>query len=96
MSESKAVILVGGPSRGTRFRPLSLNCPKPLFPIAGRPLIYHHLDALSKVKSLKEVLIIGLFEDKVFAPYIETAATEFPHLNIRYKKEKKKRKRKKC
>ncbi|KAG1057499.1 hypothetical protein G6F46_003666 [Rhizopus delemar] len=84
MSESKAVILVGGPSRGTRFRPLSLNCPKPLFPIAGRPLIYHHLDALSKVKSLKEVLIIGLFEDKVFAPYIETAATEFPHLNIRY------------
>ncbi|KAI9469026.1 MAG: nucleotide-diphospho-sugar transferase [Benjaminiella poitrasii] len=84
MSESKAVILVGGPSRGTRFRPLSLNCPKPLFPVAGRPVISHHLDALSKVKGLKEVLIIGLFEDKVFAPYIDNAALEFPHLNIRY------------
>ncbi|CEG73580.1 Putative Mannose-1-phosphate guanylyltransferase [Rhizopus microsporus] len=84
MSESKAVILVGGPSRGTRFRPLSLNCPKPLFPIAGRPLIHHHLDALSKVEGLKEVLIIGLFEDKVFAPFIETASNEFPHLKIRY------------
>ncbi|KAI7904568.1 nucleotide-diphospho-sugar transferase [Cokeromyces recurvatus] len=84
MSESKAVILVGGPSRGTRFRPLSLNCPKPLFPVAGRPVISHHLDALSKVKGLKEVLIIGLFEDKVFAPYIDNAAIEFPHLNIRY------------
>lgn len=83
MSESKAVILVGGPSRGTRFRPLSLNCPKPLFPIAGRPLIHHHLDALSKVEGLKEVLIIGLFEDKVFAPFIETASNEFPHLKIR-------------
>ncbi|CAO0798790.1 unnamed protein product [Mucor circinelloides] len=84
MSESKAVILVGGPSRGTRFRPLSLNSPKPLFPVAGRPVISHHLDALSKVKGLKEVLIIGLFEDKVFAPYIDNAALEFPHLNIRY------------
>ncbi|CAG9949395.1 unnamed protein product [Clonostachys rosea f. rosea IK726] len=27
---TKAVILVGGPSRGTRFRPLSLDVPKPL------------------------------------------------------------------
>jgi mannose-1-phosphate guanylyltransferase len=25
---TKAVILVGGPSRGTRFRPLSLDLPK--------------------------------------------------------------------
>lgn len=83
MAESKAVILVGGPSRGTRFRPLSLNSPKPLFPVAGRPIISHHLDALSKVKGLKEVLIIGLFEDKVFAPYIDNAAIEFPNLNIR-------------
>ncbi|KAI8644352.1 nucleotide-diphospho-sugar transferase [Parasitella parasitica] len=84
MAESKAVILVGGPSRGTRFRPLSLNSPKPLFPVAGRPIISHHLDALSKVKGLKEVLIIGLFEDKVFLPYIDNAALEFPDLNIRY------------
>ncbi|KAI8994526.1 nucleotide-diphospho-sugar transferase [Pilobolus umbonatus] len=84
MSDSKAVILVGGPSRGTRFRPLSLDCPKPLFPIAGRPVISHHLDALSKVKGLKEVLIIGLFEDKVFSSFIDNAANEFPHLHIRY------------
>ena len=27
-SNTKAVILVGGPSRGTRFRPLSLDTPK--------------------------------------------------------------------
>ncbi|CEP09605.1 hypothetical protein [Parasitella parasitica] len=79
MSESKAVILVGGPSRGTRFRPLSLNSPKPLFPVAGRPIISHHLDALSKVKGLKEVLIIGLFEDKVFAPFIDNASLDYLH-----------------
>lgn len=29
---SKGIILVGGPSKGTRFRPLSFDVPKPLFP----------------------------------------------------------------
>ncbi|RIB09955.1 nucleotide-diphospho-sugar transferase [Gigaspora rosea] len=59
----KAVILLGGPSHGTRFRPLSLNIPKPLFPIARHPIIWYHLDALSKVEGLKEVLLIGFYED---------------------------------
>ena len=45
---TKAVILVGGPSVGTRFRPLAMDCPKPLFPIAGKPLIYHHIGVLAK------------------------------------------------
>ncbi len=35
----KAVILVGGPSKGTRFRPLSFDIPKPLFPIAGKEMV---------------------------------------------------------
>ena len=34
---------------GTRFRPLSLELPKPLFPVAGYPVIYHHIEACSKV-----------------------------------------------
>ncbi|XP_025196010.1 mannose-1-phosphate guanyltransferase alpha-A isoform X2 [Melanaphis sacchari] len=41
----KAVILIGGPSKGTRFRPLSLDVPKPLFPVAGLPVVQHHIDA---------------------------------------------------
>ena len=48
----KAVILIGGPQKGTRFRPLSFDVPKPLFPVAGYPIIYHHIDALSKVSFL--------------------------------------------
>ena len=31
----KAVILIGGPQKGTRFRPLSLDHPKPLFPVTN-------------------------------------------------------------
>jgi mannose-1-phosphate guanylyltransferase len=80
----KAVILVGGPSRGTRFRPLSLNVPKPLFPVAGAPIIAHHLAALAKIENLKEVLIIGFFEDNVFANFINQAAIDYPNINVRY------------
>ena len=37
------------PFKGTRFRPLSLDIPKPLFPVAGYPMIHHHIEAASKV-----------------------------------------------
>ncbi|SAL95921.1 hypothetical protein [Absidia glauca] len=87
MSHYKAIILVGGPSRATRFRPLSLDVPKPLFPVAGAPVVSHHLAALSKVQGLQEVLIIGFFEDNVFARFLDEAASEFPHLHIRYLRE---------
>ncbi|KAI9183178.1 hypothetical protein H9P43_004095 [Blastocladiella emersonii ATCC 22665] len=83
----KAVILVGGPSRGTRFRPLSLNCPKPLFPIAGQPLLYHHLAALAEVPGLKDVYIVGFFEDAVFAPFLDRVAVDLPSINVRYLRE---------
>lgn len=60
----KALVLVGGPSKGTRFRPLSLDIAKPLFPIAGKPLIYHHLEACTQLKNLKEILLIGFYDDR--------------------------------
>ena len=33
-----------------RFRPLSLELPQPLFPIAGVPLLQHHIESCTKVK----------------------------------------------
>ncbi|CAG8517397.1 9498_t:CDS:2 [Acaulospora morrowiae] len=83
----KAIILVGGPSRGTRFRPLSLDSPKPLFPVAGHPIIWHHLEAVSKVEELKEVLLIGFFENSVFDRFVEDASRDFPNISIRYLRE---------
>lgn len=46
---------------GTRFRPLSLQLPKPLFPIAGVPLIEHHIEQLSKVSCFSFLYIQKVF-----------------------------------
>lgn len=79
----KAAILVGGPSRGTRFRPLSLTVPKPLFPIAGRPMVYHHIAALAAVPDMKEILLIGFYEPDLFQPFIQTVSADFPTITVR-------------
>eukprot|EP01133_Synstelium_polycarpum_P007197 gene7197-8360_t len=84
MGGVKAVILVGGPSKGTRFRPLSLDdVPKLLFPIAGKPMIYHHIEACSKVKGITEIILIGFFPENQLSAFIDQTAKELS-VTIRY------------
>jgi mannose-1-phosphate guanylyltransferase len=42
----KAMILAAG--RGTRLRPLTATCPKPMIPIAGRPLLEYTIRLLAR------------------------------------------------
>ncbi|MEZ5167999.1 MAG: NDP-sugar synthase [Acidimicrobiales bacterium] len=42
----KAVIMAGG--EGTRLRPLTSNVPKPMMPLANRPMMAHLLDLLKR------------------------------------------------
>lgn len=52
----KCILLCAG--YGTRLYPLTLDRPKPLLPIAGKPMIEHILEKIEKVEDIDEVLIV--------------------------------------
>ncbi|XP_074857714.1 mannose-1-phosphate guanylyltransferase regulatory subunit alpha isoform X2 [Carettochelys insculpta] len=83
----KAVILIGGPQKGTRFRPLSFEVPKPLFPVAGVPMIQHHIEACTKVPCMKEILLVGFYQPtEALSRFLASAQQEFK-IPIRYLQE---------
>lgn len=73
-----AVILVGGPTRGTRFRPLGLDIAKPLFPVGGKPLIYHHVAACANQfgPKMHKIFLLGSYDDETFTKFIAEAKSE--------------------
>ncbi|XP_008812895.2 mannose-1-phosphate guanyltransferase alpha-like isoform X2 [Phoenix dactylifera] len=83
-----AVILVGGPTKGTRFRPLSLNVPKPLFPLAGQPMIHHPISVCKRIPNLAQIYLIGFYEEREFALYVSSISNEL-RIPVRYLKEDK-------
>ncbi|KAG6398266.1 hypothetical protein SASPL_139721 [Salvia splendens] len=83
-----AVILVAGPSKGTRFRPLSFNTPEPLFPLAGQPMVHHHISACKNIPNLVQVFLIGYYEEREFALYSSSVSNELK-VPVRYLKEDK-------
>ncbi|XP_055927034.1 mannose-1-phosphate guanyltransferase alpha-A-like isoform X2 [Argiope bruennichi] len=83
----KAVILIGGPQKGTRFRPLSFDIPKPLFPVAGVPTIQHLIEACCKVPNLREILLIGFYQvDESINQFVSSMVKEY-NINIGYLQE---------
>ncbi|KAI7742435.1 hypothetical protein M8C21_003365 [Ambrosia artemisiifolia] len=83
-----AVIMVGGPTKGTRFRPLSFNVPKPLFPLAGQPMVHHPISACKSIPNLARIFLIGFHEEREFALYVSSISSEL-NIPVRYLKEDK-------
>lgn len=71
---------------GTRFRPLSLDFRKPLFPIGGLPIIEHHIEACSELKEVQEILIIGSYNSSEMKSFLDEVQAKYS-INIRYLQE---------
>ncbi|RHY32098.1 hypothetical protein DYB32_002872 [Aphanomyces invadans] len=85
---SKAVILLGG-HEDRHFRPLSMDLPTPLFPIAGRPMLFHHVEACAKVPNLQEILLIGAYDAGLFASFMDVVTRDIAGVtSIRYLQER--------
>src|SRR5699024_7477151 len=54
----KAVIMAGG--EGTRLRPLTSNCPKPMLPLANRPMMEYVIDLLKR-HGITEIVVTVAF-----------------------------------
>ena len=51
-------LIVLGAGYATRLYPLTLNQPKPLLPVAGKPMLEHVLDSLKSLKDLDHIYIV--------------------------------------
>jgi glucose-1-phosphate thymidylyltransferase len=70
---------------GTRLRPLTWSKPKPLVPVAGKPVLGHVLDMLSALPALEEVIFIVGYLGEQVQEYVQAA---YPGLHTRYVEQK--------
>lgn len=61
----KAMILAAG--YGKRLRPITLSIPKPLVPVAGKPLITYHIERLAQAGFKELVINHGWLGEKIEA-----------------------------
>jgi NDP-sugar pyrophosphorylase family protein len=59
----QALILAGG--KGTRLRPLTLHTPKPIVPIANRPLLLYQLELLKRAEVRDVILSLSYQPQKI-------------------------------
>ena len=66
---------------------LALILVQPLFDVAGHPIIWHCLRAIAKVPGIREVDVIGYYDEGVFRDFIKDSARELPQIKIQYLRE---------
>ncbi|AZH24770.1 sugar phosphate nucleotidyltransferase [Haloplanus aerogenes] len=59
----KAVVLAAG--KGRRLWPLTENRPKPMLPVANRPILEHIIDALVQTEITEVILVVGSNRDRI-------------------------------
>ncbi|MEZ5006816.1 MAG: sugar phosphate nucleotidyltransferase [Chitinophagales bacterium] len=74
----KAIIPVAG--AGTKLRPHTYTQPKPLIPVAGKPILGHIIDQLISVGVNDFVFVIGYLGEKIKS----FVAKSYPNINAEY------------
>ena len=60
---SRAIVLAGG--AGVKMRPLTLELPKAMIPVRGRPILEHTLDTLRRADIRNVTVLVGALGDKI-------------------------------
>ena len=68
MTLSKAVLLAAG--RGTRMQSLTDDCPKPMLPLQGRPLLAHQIERLEEA-GVRQILIVTGYRAEIVEQHFE-------------------------
>lgn len=55
--------------------------------MGGHPIIWHCLQAVAKVPGIREVILVGYYDETVFRDFIKDAAKEQPQIRIQYLRE---------
>lgn len=76
------IIMAGG--KGTRLRPYTENCPKPLLPVAGKPILEHILER-SKLVGFKHFVISTHYLGEMIEDYFGDGSKW--NVDIRYLRE---------
>ncbi|MBI2439772.1 MAG: NTP transferase domain-containing protein [Lentisphaerae bacterium] len=77
----KAVILAAG--FGTRMLPLSLDTPKPLMPLWGKPIV-EHIIALLASWGVEEVLINLHYQPEAICDYVRGRSARIPRITLSF------------
>lgn len=75
----KLIILAAG--YATRLYPLTLNQPKPLLPVAGKPMLEHVIDNISTIPALDHCYIVT---NAKFAGHFEKWAESYHRPNLHF------------
>jgi len=79
----KTVLMAGG--KGSRIRPLTLSRPKPLIPVANRPMIEYIVEKIKKSNSNELIVTLSYLKNQIKA----LLQKDYPEMNITYSVEKK-------
>src|SRR5690348_16915201 len=78
-SVMKLIILAAG--YATRLYPLTLNQPKPLLPVAGKPMLEHVLDNVSTIDVIDHAYIVT---NEKFVDHFQQWSNGYQHPNLHF------------